>query len=157
MESIEVTRIINAPVSRVWQSWADFGDIYKFNPNLSSSRLLSDKTEPTGIGSRRECELTDGKNYLREEIVEYQHEKKIALNVYESSMPIETMLATFVFKQISTDKTEVTMTSEFKPKGGWLGRLMLPLMRRQFRPMLQALLDCNASYVETGRGVPLAA
>ena len=43
MADVTVKRRIKAPVQEVFASWNnEFGDIYKFNPNLNSSHLLSD-------------------------------------------------------------------------------------------------------------------
>lgn len=155
MQTINVTKIINAPVEQVWESWDDFGNIYKFNPSITASRLLGE--DSTGIGAKRECELKDGKNWLREKIVDYVPLKRMRIDIYESSMPIKTMSATVTFRAITDAKTEVAFTAEFEPKMGFLGKLMAPLMKRQFRPMLASMLDGNADYVERGVLVPQAA
>ena len=155
MQTITVKKIVEAPVEQVWESWDDFGNIYKFNPSISASRLLSD--DSTGIGARRECDLKDGKNWVREKIVDYVPLKKMRIDIYDSSMPIKTMSATVTFRAIADAKTEVTFWAEFEPKFGFLGRLMAPLMKRQFRPMLASMLDGNADYVEKGVLVPRAA
>ena len=151
MQTVVVNKIVNAPVEDVWASWDDFANIYKFNPSVSASKLLTDKSTPTGNGTRRECQLSDGKNWLREEIIEYDAMRRLKIDIYESSMPVKSMFATFDFKEIPNGGTEVTMTSEFEPGLGIIGKLMAPLMKRQFRPMLAALLDGNAEYVEQNR------
>lgn len=155
MQTIKVRKIVNAPVEAVWESWDDFGNIYKFNPGTTASRLLRDKS--TGIGARRECDLKDGKNWVREKIVDYVPLKEMRIEIYESSMPIKTMSATVALQAITDTKTEVVFTAEFEPKMGFLGKLMAPLMKRQFRPMLASMLDGNADYVENGVLVPRAA
>ncbi len=155
MPSITTKKIINAPVEEVWASWNDFGDIYKFNPSINASRLLGG--DATGIGARRHCDLKDGKNWVRERIVDYVPSKRMTIDVYESSMPIKAMTATLTFRSITDVKTEVAFTAEFEPKMGFLGKLMAPLMKRQFRPMLASMLDGNADYVENGVLVPRAA
>ena len=154
MEVIVVKKTVQAPLAAVWDSWDDFGNIALFNPNLKASSLLGDSPTPTGEGTRRECELKDGKNYLRERIVGYEKHRRMVVDVYESSMPIKSMLATIEFRAISDSITEVSFTARFAPKGGVLGKLIGPVMRRQFTPMLQAALDGNAAYVE--RGVTIA-
>ncbi len=155
METINVKKVIDAPVEKVWESWDDFGNIYKFNPGINASRLLGE--DSTGIGAKRECDLKDGKNWVRERIVEYVPLKKMRISIYESSMPIKTMTATVTFRSIGDAKTEVDFTAEFEPKMGFLGKLMAPLMKRQFRPLLASMLDGNAEYVERGVLVAQAA
>ncbi len=155
METINVKKVIDAPVEKVWESWDDFGSIYKFNPGINASRLLGE--DSTGIGAMRECDLKDGKNWVRERIVDYVPLKKMRISIYESSMPIKTMTATVTFRSISDAKTEVDFTAEFEPKMGFLGKLMAPLMKRQFRPLLASMLDGNADYVERGVLVAQAA
>ena len=49
------------------------------------------------------------------------------------------------------------MKVDFEPKFGVLGKMMAPMMKRQFRPMLQSLLDCNAAHIERGETVAAAA
>lgn len=155
MQTVNIEKTIDAPIEKVWESWDDFGAIDKFNPGIRASRLLGE--DSTGIGARRECDLEDGKNWVRERIVDYVPLKRMRIDIVESSMPIKTMSATVALQAISDDKTEVQFTAEFEPKMGLLGKLMAPLMKRQFRPMLAAMLDGNADYVERGVLVPQAA
>lgn len=157
MATVTVSKNVNASLQEVWQSWENFGDIYKFNPSLKHSYLLSDEGKPTGVGSERQCDLADNKNWLRERIVEYRPMNSLKVDIYESSMPMKSMTASFRFREVSDGKTSVQMTVVFEPGMGVVGKLMTPLMKRQFRPMLQSLLDCNAAHVEHGETVPSAA
>lgn len=150
METLLVSKTVFAPIEEVWASWDDFGNIYRFNPGVRASRLLTDEARPTGDGSRRECDLADGKNWVREEITAYEPQARMEIEVYESSLPLERMIATLEFARLSGDRTEVSMTVEFRPKFGLVGRLMAPLMKRRFAPMLRALLDGNAEFLEKG-------
>ncbi len=157
MQTIKIQKIVNAPVDKVWASWDDFGNIYKFNPNVDKSHILSSSGVSQGRGARRECELNDGKNWLREKIVDYIPGRKMTIDVYEASLPLKTMSATIELRAITDQQTEVRMSTSFEPKMGILGKLMAPLMKRKFHPMLAALLDGNAAYVENGSLVAQAA
>jgi len=42
MAEISLSKTVNAPAGQVWASWDDFGNIYKFNPGIAASKLLSD-------------------------------------------------------------------------------------------------------------------
>jgi ribosome-associated toxin RatA of RatAB toxin-antitoxin module len=157
MATVTVSKQVDASVQDVWATWEDFGNIYKFNPVLKHSHLLSDSSEPTGVGSERHCDMADSKNWVRERVIDYRPLKSIKIDVFDGSMPLKSMIATFSFRKINEQKTAVQMQVEFEPKFGVLGKMMTPMMNRQFRPMLQSLLDCNAAHVERGDVVAAAA
>ena len=151
MANVTVTRKVNAPVQDVFSSWNnDFGDIYKFNPNLNHSHLLSESPTDAGEGALRQCDLADGKNWIREKVISVKDNKQIVIDIYEGTMPLKQATATFDFKQIGVKRTEVAMTMTFTPRMGVLGQLLVPLLKAKFKGMLQNLLDANADYVENG-------
>lgn len=157
MTRFTLTKRVNAPLADVWRTWDNFGDIYRFNPLLRHSHLLGDTDQPTGIGSERHCDMADGKNWVRERIVDYRPMKAITIDAYDGSMPLRKLVAAFQFREITPEMTSVQMQVSFEPKFGLVGKLMAPMMKRQFRKMLQRLLDCNAAHVERGEVVPAAA
>ncbi|WP_298359875.1 SRPBCC family protein [uncultured Litoreibacter sp.] len=155
MATVSVTRTVNAPIDQVWSSWDDFGAIARFNPNLKGSHLINSSLA-SGLGAMRQCDMADGKNYVREKVIEYRPHQKLVIDIYESSMPLKKAVASFDFKTRG-QKTDVTMTIDFTPKFGVLGQLMVPLMKPQLRKMQDALLAGNADYVERGIEVQVAA
>ena len=156
MAKVTVSETVDAPLADLWASWDDFGDIYRFNPNLKTSFLL-DGSATTGLGARRQCNLADGKNHIQERIIEYTPQKKLVIDIYHGTLPLKSALATFDFESLGPGKSRVTMTMDFTPKFGPLGLLMVPMMKPQFRRMLGALLKANAGYVERGEEVRVAA
>ncbi len=151
MAVVIVEKNVNASVEQVFASWTEeFASIYKFNPNLNSSHLLGSTKEGGQKGSLRQCDLNDGKNWLRERVLDYVENEKLVIDIYESSLPIKSNVITFHFKSTGINKSRLTMVSEFEPKMGILGKMLTPLMKMKFKPMLQALLDGNANYVERG-------
>ncbi len=156
MADVTVKRVVNAPVADVWASWDNFGDIYKFNPNLKSSRLLSGSND-TGRGARRQCDMADGKNHILERIIGYTPEKEMVIDIYDGTLPLKSAKATLRFVSTTNNRTEVSMRMDFVPKMGLLGKMMIPMMKPQFRKMLQGLVDANAAFVERGEEVSLAA
>jgi hypothetical protein len=74
MARVVVEQIFKSPISDVWKSWDKFGDIDAFNPNLKRSFLL-EGSHSTGLGATRQCDLADGKNYIREKIIAYSPPK----------------------------------------------------------------------------------
>ncbi len=154
MAEVTVKKIINAPIEKVFSTWNDeFADIYKYHPGLSRSYLLDQSPAFAGLGAMRHCVMNDGKNWIREKVIRVVENKQIVLDIYEGTMPLKSAVGTFNFTKINNQKTEVTMIMEFTPKMGLIGKLMTPLMKSKFRPMLQSLLDSNAAYAESGRQV----
>lgn len=102
-------------------------------------------------------DMADGKNFVREQIVGYQPQRKIEIDVYDGSLPLKSARASFDFREKGAGRTEVSMTMDFVPKFGIIGALMIPMMKPQFRKMLKSMLDGNAAYVERGQAVPQAA
>ncbi|MEM9330800.1 MAG: SRPBCC family protein [Pseudomonadota bacterium] len=150
MAKVIVTREVNAPLNAIWDSWDDFGNIVRFNPNLKGSFLIND-SKATGLGATRQCDLADGKNYIQERIVEYVPMQKLTVDIYNGTMPLKKAEATFRFTPTTDKKTKVTMTMDFQPKFGLFGKMMIPMMKPQFRKMLNALLAGNAEYLERGK------
>ena len=152
MAQVEVERIVDAPLSEVWASWDNFGDIRIFNPNLSDSFLING-SQPTGLGAMRQCDMKDGKNYIRERIVGYEPERRLEIDIYEGTLPMKDLRAVFTFDALGPARTRVTMTMHFTPGMGFVGRLALPLMKAQMARLLGGLLTGNKAYVERGETV----
>lgn len=157
MANVTVTRLVAAPVDAVWAAWDDFGNIAAFNPNLAASRSLPGSAA-TGEGATRQCDLKDGKNHIRERIVEYVPHDRMVVDIYEGTMPLKRAVATIALRPEGAGRTRIVMAMDFSSKFGPLGAIMVPMMKPQFRRMLQALLDGNAAYVEArvGRAGPEA-
>lgn len=148
MHSVTETTIINASVSDVWKSWDDFANIDRFNPNLSRSFSIDEKGV-TGLGARRQCDFTDGRNFVREEIVEYFPEQKMRVDIYNGSLPLKKAQGVIEMRSLGPQQTEISFSIEFLPKMGLLGRLMVPLMKPQFRKALVKVVDGNRAFVES--------
>jgi hypothetical protein len=152
MAEVLIHQIVHALINEVWSSWDKFGDIYKFNPSLSGSFHL-DGTPATGIGAERECTMKDGKNYIRERIVEYVPERRMVIDIFDTSLPLKSARASFLLNPKGASHTEVIMKMEFEPSMGIFGKLMIPVMKPVFRRMLGKLLKGNSDYVEKGETV----
>ncbi|MFK5981214.1 MAG: SRPBCC family protein [Rhizobiaceae bacterium] len=150
MTKIIVEETVNASVSEVWKSWDDFGGIARFAPNLKNSYLLDGSTK-TGLGAKRHCDMADGKNFLKEEIIEYIPNEKLVIDIIDGSMPMKSGTATFDLKSLGKNRTKVTMTMDFVPKFGVAGKVMMGAMKPVFRKLLQSMLKGNADYVQYGK------
>ncbi len=151
MNSVTTSRAINSPVGDVWALWADFGNVFEWHPFVSHSYLLGDADQPVGVGTRRQCDMTDGKNSVREEIVEFEPEQKMQVSVYEGTMPLKSALGTIRFSPLSGARTRLEIRMDFEPKFGLIGRLMAPMMRRQFRGMFTQMLETTETEVRARR------
>lgn len=147
MAEVSVTKIIEAPVSAVWASWDDYANIAKFHPGLSDSHLIEGSVK-TGMGAKRRCNLLDGKNYLLEEVIAYTPEKQLVLDIYEMTFPLKSAKAMINFKALGDNRSEVTMSFVFVPKMGVIGKMMTPMMKKQFTKTVAGILDTNASFVQ---------
>jgi uncharacterized protein YndB with AHSA1/START domain len=146
MSDVTVEQLIQATPAEVWASWDDFANIDVFNPLISKSFLIG--AAPTGQGAMRQCNFADGKNHIRERIVAYEPGKRMAVEIFEGTMPVHHALIDISLSPRGDGQTKVTMTLSFRPKFGLLGRMMAPLMRVQFRKTLRQLLQGNADYLE---------
>lgn len=154
MATVSVKKRINAPVDRVFKTWhEEYAEMYKFNPNLLHSFVIDGSPSTYGKGALRQCNLKDGKSWLKEKVVSYKDRKQVVVDIYETNMPIKACSAVTDLKVISPDQTEVIFTMNFTPKMGFIGKLMEPMMKNKFRPMMEAVLDGNANYIESGKQV----
>lgn len=147
LAEVIVKSVVDAPVSEVWASWDDFGNIERFNPNVKKSFLI-DGSKVTGLGATRQCDFADGKNYIQERIVEYIPQKKMVVDIYNGTVPLKSATAQIELNSISDHTTEVIFTMNFVPKMGLFGRLLIPLMKPQFRKDIGKLVDGNKAHVE---------
>jgi len=147
MAIVTTKQIVEAPLSSVWASWDKFADVSKFHPGVADSYLVERSSE-TGLGAKRQCDLTDGKTYLKEKIIGYKPERQMVIDIYESNAPIKKAVVTIDFKPLSADRTEVNLHMDFTPKLGLVGKMIQPIMKKQFSKALGDLVSGNASYVE---------
>jgi uncharacterized protein YndB with AHSA1/START domain len=146
MPDVTVTQIVKATPEQVWAAWDDYGNIVNFNPNLSGSHLLG--PQETGKGALRQCDFADGKNHIKERIIEYVPNTRMVLDIYDGTVPLKRATVNISMAAHGADQTRVTLVMSFSPKFGLFGVLLVPIIKGQFRKALQALLKGNADYVE---------
>lgn len=156
MANVTITRTVNAPVDHLWSSWDDFGNIDLYNPNLSKSFLINASAR-SGLGAERQCDLNDGKNYIQERIIEYIPQRRMKIDIYNGTLPLTSAIAQVDVRALGPNRSELTFSMTFIPKGGFFGLMLVPLMKPQFRKLLGKLADANKTYVETGETVQRAA
>jgi hypothetical protein len=147
MPDIQHSITINAPLETVWQSWDRFGRIADFNKGLRASYLLDGSPE-TGKGARRQCDLKDGKRYLREELVEYVPMKKMIIRVFDSNLPVRDVRLALTFASSGATGTRIDAAMDYTMKYGLVGRVMKIAARKSFVGDITRLLQANKTYVE---------
>ena len=153
MPTVTVTRTIAARPEEIWSSWADFGAVDRFHPGIAASRLLPGSA-PGGVGASRQCDLKPGgEAYVHERVVESRENERMVVDIYDGTVPLKRARATLDLDAVGPKRTHVAMTMEFAPGMGPLGWLMAPMMKRQFRSMLDRVLEGNDAYVTRGVAV----
>lgn len=147
MPDIRKEETVEASIAEVWEVWDDFGAIASWHPGLRKSALL-DQSPPTGVGAKRRCDFSNGKNFILEEIIEYEAGKSMVVHIYDGNVPIQTSTVTFMLEALGPDKTRVAAEVDFKLKGGLLGSMAKPLAKKQLGNDISKLLRANKSYVE---------
>lgn len=151
MAKVIVEREVDVAVGDLFATWHDeYADIYKYNPGVKHSKLLEDSPAEKGVGALRQCDFSDGKNWVRERIMEVTENKRLVIDIYDGSVPLKSAVATLDFTELQQNRSRVKMTMDFEPKFGLLGKLMAPLMKKQFCGALLELLEGNASYATNG-------
>ncbi|SEL78594.1 SRPBCC family protein [Haloferax larsenii] len=152
MHTVSSTRTIDTPVATVWNTIDDFGNVYRFHPDLEHSENINDAV--TGEGAQRQCDFYDG-GTIREEVVESVPEQRQVTNVFDlGSFPLKEMVGGFDLKPLDENSTEVTFTMSFVPKYGPVGWLMAKVMMNgQFRDIAEGILAGLDTHLQTGEVV----
>lgn len=133
--------------ANVWDVLADLEAVQHYNPKVKSAKYISD--DRIGVGAARECDLgKDG--IIKERIIGWNQNQYIAMELYESSWPLEFMR--WKTNITPTAKgTTITQKLEYKMKFGMLGSIMDNLMMKSM--MDKTISDVFVSlkdFVESG-------
>lgn len=140
------TTTANAPVQAVWDVLADFQNVSRYTGAVKTSVLESNHA--TGVGAQRACELSPAGTTL-ETIQEWVEGERITMTVDNITvMPIKSSLTTFSVRAIDDEKTEITMSTEAEPKGGFLSPLIAKRLERGLPKAAKRLIDDFAEAAE---------
>lgn len=142
MTKFSVEKIVNAPKATVWTLLADFENIDFFNDAINKSYLI-DASDNGGLGATRHCDLSDGKNFLKERVLKWDEGEGMTIDIYDTSMPIKSNIVRFEIEEYG-DQTKARMIFDYELKYGILGKLMSKLgltafMRKQTNLVLEGL------------------
>lgn len=142
--------LIEASKERVWESVADFGNTYLWNPSVTHSRLTSDA--PSGIGATRHCDLTISKASIEERVVDWVENEQLRVEIFggRRTPPFKEAWGRFTLENVPGG-TLTKLQLHYELKGGILGGLIDRLMvRRQYGKGLKLALAGLKYHVETG-------
>ena len=145
MGSFATETKIKAPVAEVWQTLADIGDIYQWNPGVEASHTTSEQCE--GLGATRFCDL-GGKNYLDEEVVTWQPNEKLTMRITGTNLPFAAADIRFTLRP-EADSTVVTVSPLYKLKFGVIGQLLDRVyVRKSYQKGMEGLLAGLKRFIE---------
>ena len=81
MTPVTLKQTVDAPLAAVWESWDRYADVHSFHPGIENSYLV-ENSRSTGLGAKRRCDFVGGKNYILEEIVAYEEQRKMTLEQF---------------------------------------------------------------------------
>ena len=144
---------IDAPRQEVWdKAMADFGNIYKWNPNVPKSYSTNSKS--TGLGAERHCDLDpQGKNSIEERVVQWNEGEMMEVLITDGkgTPPWKNPTAKI---ELFDEKggTRFRFTFSYGMKLGPIGKLMDRFMiQPQFGPVIAQLPAGLKHYMETGQ------
>ena len=148
MNSFATETKIDAPVNQVWDALADIGNIYAWNPGVVASRTTS--AASADLGATRTCDL-GGKNFLDEEVVAWQPNEQLFMQITNTNLPFATAVIRFYLKP-ENDSTIVTVSPQYQLKYGFVGSLLDRVyVRENYRRGMDSLLAGLKEFVEHGK------
>lgn len=109
MATVEVTKLLGAPATRVWQTISSFHGIEQWLPILKASHV-----EGAGVGARRTCTLQDG-GEIRERLEEVDAEaRRLRYAITEGPLPIAAYVATMTVRPVSAMQCELSWRATFE-------------------------------------------
>ncbi len=152
MSVVTQSRHVSSPVAKVWEALSDFGGVHRFAAGVKSSPIIKG-TPDRGVGSERSCTLYDG-NTVLERVTESIENKRISVEIFESSMPIKTADATFTLAPAAGGGTDIIVTMEYVVKYGPIGVAMdVLMMRSAMNATFENLLAGLDHHLQTGESI----
>ena len=153
MHQIIVEKILQKSPDIVWGQLADIQGLYKFYPLLKASPLQKGSS-PSGEDAKRTCHFHDG-NWAHERVIKAVQEKKLGVDIYESSLPLKSCEVNFILEEAGAEKTRLKITADYVLKFGLLGKFLNFLMlKRQFTRNLSLMIEGFNEYLLTGKNIP---
>ncbi len=135
-----------APISDVWRTYADFGEVQAWSPIVARSYLTSQGVE--GLGMSRHCDLLP-RGAVEETIVVWEPEARIVVRV-EPAGPIAAQEITMTLEG-GAKETSVRMTADIELRSEAAERAAQ--ISDTFHTILRSTLAGLRYYLVTGESV----
>lgn len=153
MPTITITRLMEHPVEHLWPLLEDFGGIHRWSAGIKSS-FITPGSPVKGIGSERTCQFYDG-HFILERVTQVIKQRRLALEVFETSMPLRSAEVVFGLTPTHDDGTDFTLTFDYVVKYGLLGKAAEgQILRQTMKDNLTRLLAALDEYARTGIPIP---
>jgi len=140
---------IEASAETVWGVLADFGNVSVFNPTVTESYSTTD--DATGVGAARHCDLAVGGATIEERIVEWNEGSSYTIEIYDGTRnPFAKALGTLAVEPLGDNRSVVTMSLEWKAKGGIFSGFLGRALKGQNQKAIAGVLAGLKHHVETG-------
>jgi hypothetical protein len=126
--------LIGQSVDKIWDVISNYGNIYRYHPEVAKSELTSEITH--GVGAVRKCVFNNGDSSI-EKVIEWEDCSKLAVELSDISMPLKSASGFTYLKSVDDNSTEITIGMNYIFKYGLFGELigrfvMKPMMRKMF-------------------------
>ena len=150
MAKAKLTRIINAPSSKIWAVLSDFSNIQMFHPNVQDVDQLSEMDR--GLGATRRCNFYGGDSAV-EKVTAWDDERHtFTCTVTEISAPILDATAGMKVDEIDSHRSSVELYMDYTPKWGIFGKIMNVLVLRfAMQSVFNKVLKGLELHLETGK------
>ncbi len=147
MKNITIERTIAAPRTAVWAVLADYPNIMDWNDGVANSFAIGDQLD--GLGAQRRCELNPS-GAMRETITRWTPEEAMVVAVDQiEKLPVNVASMAFTLADRG-DRTSVTMSYDYAPKGGPLGFVVAAMLARPmakgFNGFIESLEQAAQTY-----------
>ena len=145
---VEKSLQIQAPAQVVWQHFYDWGNVWRFQPWVVRSPLLTNIED--GVGASRRCELSDNTSIV-ETITNVIPGKRIEFSLSEAAMPMVDGTGSIELSPNGEKSTLVSVAMEVRlglgPLNPIMGLMMKPMMRTRIAKMIGSL----EHHIQTGQ------
>ncbi len=134
MAIAQTQHIFDAPKDKVWDVFADIGNVKDISPGIVDSKRENKKQ---GLGGKRSCDFGKGAGVM-EEVTAWKKGAQLQFTGIDFwGAPMKKMVATFDFSE-ADGKTHVSCVMEYGMKMGWL---LNPIAKGQMRKAIKAMLE----------------
>ena len=156
MYTLKLQKEFDIPADILWNVVArEYANVSDSHPAIVKSEFINGHSE-VKLGSERLCNFDEqGKQYLKERIVEFDEKNRTFTNmVWEAGQfPIDTgkTQGTFIVDELGNGKSKVTFIMNYQTKPALMGSLV----KSQFKKRIKDYFISIEHYARTGEKITL--